>query len=617
MMKQLRLIITAIFLLSFAFAGNCQDTIRLKEKGIYPDTFGNIVSQVQAIIESSRFSENPVIIFEKGRYDFWPDGAVKKELYVSNCTEDDTSSKVKNIALWLENLDNITIEGNGARFVLHGKMISFAMQNCRNIILKNFSVDYERPTMSELTIRSINDNMVEADIHPDSRYVIENERLIFTGEGWRQWNYHAILFEPDKELLKYSTFGPFAEAEAIEKAPFRIEFRGDFSKTAFKTGDVLTIRDPYRDNCGAFINHSSEIRLENLQMNYMHGLGIVSQFSENISLVKVNVMPAAGSGRIIASFADCFHFSGCKGMVFIDSCRTSGAHDDPVNVHGTHLRVVETLPGNKLKVRFMHHQTYGFAAFEAGDSVAFIQPETLLETGTATIRSAKLLSPREMELELNEIIPENVQSGTCIENITWTPSVIISNCRFERTNTRGILLTTRRKIEVVNNTFYHTGMSAIQIADDAASWFESGVVKDLLIKGNHFIDCGYNNGGAIIAVVPENTVVDLKNPVHRNIRIENNIFETFDYPVLYAKSVKGLIFSGNRIIRTLTLEPVSGNKFTLNLNGCSGVTIRANSFEGDVPGKNIFLENMTPKEISLDKKSIHDFKVVTHKTSNI
>jgi len=264
----------------------------------------------------------------------------------------------------------------------------------------------------------------------------------------------------------------------------------------------------------------------------------------------------------------------------------------------------------------MHHQTYGFEAFITGDSITLIQPATLQEMGFAKVKSAKLLNSREMELELEESVQSGLQTGLCVENVTWTPSVTIRNCRFERTNTRGILLTTRRKILVENNMFFHTGMSAILIGDDAANWFESGMVKDVTIRGNHFINCGYNNGGAVIAVVPENTVVEINNPVHRNIRIENNIFETFDYPILYAKSVKGLNFSGNRIFHTQTIEPVSENKFTLTLNGCSGVTIRDNSFEGDVPGKNIFLENMTSKEISLDMKNKDDFKVVTHKTLN-
>jgi hypothetical protein len=51
---------------------------------------------------------------------------------------------------------------------------------------------------------------------------------------------------------------------------------------------------------------------------------------------------------------------------------------------------------------------------------------------------------------------------------------------------------------------------------------------------------------AIISIYPE--IPDLKNQkkyFHSGIVIENNVFETFDKPLLYAKSVDGLIFRNN------------------------------------------------------------------------
>ena len=261
-------------------------------------------------------------------------------------------------------------------------------------------------------------------------------------------------------------------------------------------------------------------------MHYMHGLGIVSQFSENISLIKVEVAPRPESGRQIAAFADCFHFSGCKGKILIDSCFTSGSHDDPINVHGTHLKITSVDDKNKLTVRFMHHQTYGFAAFFPRDSIAFINPKTLQPVANAIIKSAILINKREMELELEGALPKGVEIGQVIENITWTPEVSITNSRFERTNTRGLLLTTRKKVLIENNTFYRTGMHAILIANDASSWYESGPVQDVTIRGNTFEEGGYNQapGNYVIAIAPENHQLVPGYRIHRNIRIENNIF---------------------------------------------------------------------------------------------
>ncbi|HET7898442.1 MAG TPA: right-handed parallel beta-helix repeat-containing protein, partial [Flavisolibacter sp.] len=421
----------------------------------------------------------------------------------------------KAIAFAFENCNNLTLDGNNTLVVLHGKMISFAILNSVNIRVKNIRFDYERPTVSELTIQAVSDTVIETVIHRDSKYTIDSGRIQFYGEGWKTKSFHTILFDPQKEILRYSSFAPFLKSEAVENAPFQVRFKGKFANTQFHPGEVLTIRDPYRDNCGAFISQSRDIELENLHMYFMHGLGIVSQFSENISLKKVAVAPRENSGRVIASFADCFHFSGCKGLVKIDSCLTSGSHDDPVNVHGTHLQITSVDNPNKLTVRFMHHQTYGFEAFFAGDSIAFINPQTLLSLGKARLKAAKLLNRREMELEVEGSLPALVSTGLCIENITWTPEVLIRNSRFERTNTRGLLVTTPGKVVIENNTFYHTGMFPILIADDASSWFESGAVRDVTIRNNRFEDCGNNSGGAI-NIAPENHQLVVDSPVHRN-----------------------------------------------------------------------------------------------------
>jgi hypothetical protein len=583
-----------------------QTTIHAADYGVKANSFENAAAAIQKAIAASKTKDNAVLVLPGGRIDIWPEGAIKRELYISNTTENDTLSKVKSIAFLFEDCNNLTLDGNNTLVVLHGKMISFAILNSSNIKIRNIRFDYERPTMSELTIQSFTDSIVDVDIHPDSKYAIENGRVVFYGEGWKSKSHHTILFNPTNNTLHYSNFKAFLESKAIQLSPFRVRFMGNFSKSKFNRGDVLTVRDPYRDNCGGFIHLSKNIQLEEVKMHYMHGLGIVSQFSENISLFKVAVAPRENSGRIIASFADCFHFSGCKGLVKIDSCFTSGSHDDPVNVHGTHLQI-KTVEATKVKVRFMHHQTYGFAAFFAGDSIAFINPKTLLPLGTAKLKSAKLIDKREMEIEVEGTMPSFVAAGLCIENLTWTPEVVIQNSRFERTNTRGLLLTTRRKVVIQNNTFYRTGMFPILIADDAASWFESGAVQDVTIRNNVFEECGYNSGSGAINIAPENHELVQGKTVHRNILITDNTFKTFNGAVLSAKSVEGLQFTGNKIIVT-DLFNKQKLRAAIDLNACKKVSILSNKVfinsdnldQSAVPVTN--LSNMRSNEVKTNWK---------------
>ena len=526
----------------------------------------NASAALRKAVEACIATGAKVLSLPGGRIDLWPEGAVQKELYISNATEDDTLSKVKHIALCLEGARHLVVKGHHTLLMLHGKMVSFALLRCEDVAIRDIQVDYERPTMSEMTIRSVGPDRAEVLIHPDSRYRIDEAGGIhFYGEGWEGRNFFSIVYDPVDETMRYSSVDPFLRGKATSIGPLQVRFEGDFSKAGWRAGQVLTFRDPYRDNVGALIEQSRDVSLENVDMYYMHGLGVVSQYSQNLRFLGVHIEPRSGSGRIVSAFADCFHFSGCRGSILLDSCCTKGSHDDAVNVHGTHLRIVSMVgaagsagsagaagagAARVLRVRFMHPQTWGFKAFYPGDSIAYVNPRTLLPIGYGMVRRASLINPREIEIELAAAPPGSVSTGDCIENISWTPDVTIRHCRFERTNTRGVLVTTRRKVLIEDNTFYRTGMHAVLIADDALSWFESGPVRDVTIRHNRFIGCGYNSGpdGYVIAVAPENKEVVAGVFVHHDIRIEDNSFDTPDGLLLTARSVDGLTFLHNQVV---------------------------------------------------------------------
>ena len=252
----------------------------------------------------------------------------------------------------------------------------------------------------------------------------------------------------------------------------------------------------------------------------------------------------------------------------------------------------------------MHGQSYGFVAFHEGDEVAFIRAKRMERYQRAKVQEVRRVSDREVIVRLDNPVPADIEFGLdCVENMTCTPEVEIRNSYFTRTCTRGLLITTPRKAIIENNTFEKTGMSAILIEGDAEGWFESGPVCDILIRNNTFIDCAYQGGpgNAVIALNPSNTQIDPDRPVHKNVRIEDNVFQVFDYPILYAKSTKGLAFKNNTVIRTKDLQPRSSNKHAFFLNGCSQVVIEGTNWEGDILSSGLHLENMKKKHVRFSK----------------
>ncbi|MFR5555729.1 MAG: hypothetical protein ACLTKE_01905 [Coprococcus sp.] len=52
----------------------------------------------------------------------------------------------------IEGQKNLTIEGNGSLFMMHGNMMALAVAKSENITLHDFSWDFEVPTVSEMTV---------------------------------------------------------------------------------------------------------------------------------------------------------------------------------------------------------------------------------------------------------------------------------------------------------------------------------------------------------------------------------------------------------------------------------------------------------------------------------
>ena len=500
---------------------------------------------IDAFKKAATYKGKPVEInFKRGTYRLSRAESVQKLYYISNTTSEvEDADPTKHIGLHLENLENVTVNGNGSTFMMTGKMTSFIVDNCKNIVLKNMNFDYEYPTQTEIEVIEEGEKYIKAKVHPTSQYRIKDGVLEWYGEGWSytQGIAQAYDYKSDITWRTWSPLNKLVKTTELEPNLLLMEYT---EKPKAGVGLVYQMRDAIRDEVCGFIHKSSQVLLEDINYYYLGNFGIVGQYSSDISFNRNRFAPELGSGRTNAGFADFIQISGCKGLIDIQNSYFAGAHDDPINIHGTHLQVTEFISDKELKVKFMHHQSYGFDAFFKGDDVEFIDRESLISQEANKVVAVERISGREIKLTLKNKISTDVlnNKSLVVENVTWTPEVNIVNNYFGRIPSRGLLVTTRRKVNIENNTFYAMQMSGILIADDAMSWYESGMAKDVTIHNNTFIDCK----SPIIFIQPENRVD--KGYVHSNIRIENNTFKGVDGTVVSAKSVLGLDILDNLII---------------------------------------------------------------------
>ncbi|SUE34351.1 right-handed parallel beta-helix repeat-containing protein [Rikenella microfusus] len=536
---------------------------------------GDMTPRIREAVGKARAcKDRPVVIeFANADYDLYRESATAHPYPVSNTTsETENPDPTKHIGLWLKNLRNVTIEGNGARLVTHGEMTAFAIDSCENITLRNFTVAAADPTVPEMTVTEVGERHMNVRIHPLSRYEIDSAgRFAFVGRGWKLSGGIAQLYDPVRDIT-WRSWSPLPELrKAVELEPGLLRFVYDTRPRA-EAGQVFQMRDGIRDEVCGLIQYSKDITLEQLHLAFLGNFGIVGQMSENLIYRHLTFEPEPGSGRTCAGFADFVQMSGCKGEIRIEYSRFSGAHDDPINIHGTHLAVRQFTAPDQVLVRYMHPQTYGFQSFFPGNEIEFIDAHTLLPVAACKVRQAEMKNDREILITLARPVGQDLsdKSELVVENTTYTPEVVIRGNYFSRVPTRGILVTTRRRVLIENNTFFRTRMSGILIADDARSWFESGMVRDVTIRGNRFVECA----SPAILIAPEND----RNGgyVHRNIRIENNRFRLSDAgAAVSAKSVGGLQIRGNLFS---TPQNTSIDRL-IRTEACDGITIEDNRIE--------------------------------------
>jgi hypothetical protein len=495
------------------------------------------------------------------------------------------------------------VEGENSLLLMHGLMTPIAIDHSHNITVRNLAVDFPHPSVVEalVTAASSDGTSLDLEVHRSNNLTVSGGKVVFGshGEGWTLAGDTPLCQEYDpQEDITWRRGNPLqdgAQVAAVGKGgqSLRLTFQQKQNQLP-QPGHHLWFRDGARRNAGLVTQYSSAVSFESVAMHFMSGFGIVAQYTRDITLSNVSVETPVSSGRHCASQADVLHFSGCAGLINVTGGRFVGAQDDGANVHGTHLQIVEQQSERHILVQFMQSESYGFQAFFPGDKVQFTRSDTLESFGTGVVKSAKMLSakgcaaakdnatelPCQFAVELEEPLVGARMKMDVVENLAWTPDVHVSGAYFSRIPTRGLLLTTRGRVRILNNTIHTPLRPALHIADDAASWYESGPISDILFDGNIVIrkhntsSSHAHMDSSPVDVQPSNT----KNAtVHRNLRVTNNelhLHQGSELGVVTAKSIAGVVLSGNRIFSPgRALLPAQ----MVSATNCSAIVVKDNT----------------------------------------
>lgn len=581
--------------------------IRLAAYGVRPGA-DSLSSKFRKALEDIRriYPDNQALTlhFEPGKYVFHSQDASVREIYISN--HDQPGERA--IALNLDGWKNLTIDGGGSQFWFEGRLIPIVLSHCTGCTLRNFSIDFVHPQVMQVTV--VRNNGADGiDFLPSTEAqwrINANGRVEGYGEGWAQDFLTGNAFDPVTHHILYRTADLAPDLRQISTLPLdegtaliaqlpehslqgnprhlsssdtsvRVLHAPLWQDSRLPVGTLVALRGYERPCPGIFLGNDTDTHIHNVRVSSCEGMGLIAHMCQDIDLQGLRITPSPSDkyGRRYSSQADATHFSHCRGHISSVGGVYEGMLDDAINVHGIYLKVRERLDAHTLRCTYEHDQAWGFDWGNVGDTIQIIRSRTM-DTVDMPANIIAAIRPdgdpkapaKGFIITLRDAIPAEIGAQTDetfgIENLTWTPSVRFAHNTVRNNRARGALFSSPRRTVCEDNFFDHTSGCAILLCGDCNGWYESGAVRDLVIRRNVFLNAltsMYQFTEGVISIYPE--IPDLEGakqyfhgtPGKSGILIEDNIFDTFGTPLLFAKSTQGLIFRNNAVKRNNDFEP--------------------------------------------------------------
>lgn len=484
------------------------------------------------------------LIFDKGVYDFYPDKASEDVMYVSN----HDIYGIYRIAFLLKGMKNFTVDGGGSKFLFHDCIIPFVLKNSENIVLENFSIDYDRVPSIETFVTRVEEDYLEMDVLGEETYRIDRGQLYAQDQlGLKDYPYRYIYVRGmnyDHRYLSITrdapAWGEVAQFEDLGDRKLRM-----YQKTVrVEAGTNLTLRcHATRQTSNIVISECKDVSVLGVTMYRGYGMGVLAQKTENVTIDRMTV--EAREGHMDSLNADATHFVHCKGLVKVANSSFREQLDDALNIHGIFTKIIEKTD-DYILIKYMHHQAQGINIYDKGSVFQTLNQKTLIPNGEYEIADVDVINMNITRLYVKGGT-KDIQVGDVVEDLTWSCDLLFENNKVYDNRARGMLVAAKGKAVIRNNYFNSPGV-AILFESDGQYWYESGGTNHVEIVENTFENCKFTDGwGKYVITVKPREEFNEGQFYHKYIRIADNRFVDNNAPLLYADNIAHVVFENNTI----------------------------------------------------------------------
>ena len=252
-------------------------------------------------------------------------------------------------------------------------------------------------------------------------------------------------------------------------------------------------------------------------------------------------------------------------------------------MHGIYTRVAGLVDDFTIGVKRVHGQQQGFLFATPGDSIRLSDMNSLKPYATIKVRSVSSLNAEYMEITFTESVKDLLQANSVADNLTWQADLHMKNTTVRRNRARTMLISTGGNVIVENNDFQTCTFASILLEGDGTFWHESGPVRNVIIRNNHFRDFGLASGNAPLIQFSARIKFEDKptHYYHQNIVFEDNTCEVFGRIVANISYVDGFVFRGNTIKQSHSYPQASADGPVFNFKASRNILIEKNEYLWD------------------------------------
>lgn len=520
---------------------------------------GDATLEVQKAVDEAINTGADRLVFEKGRYEFTPG----------------TNPKWHGYSIIFHSPKNMTIDGQGSEFIFDSKVGGFYFHGSENINLINLTIDWKRPLFSVGEVLESREK--EFDVKIWDEFPVEGGEPV------------AAYMDYEKEtrlprIGGIDLYHGVERTELIAPQTLRVFQRVDARP---RPGDLVVLRHQVYAYNAITLDHCRRARVADVAIYTCPGMGIVAKNSHDVSISRLQVRPKPGTNRIMSTTADATHFSGCTGMVRITDSYFEGMGDDAGNIKtGLYLTIKEILDNRTVVGQ---HNLNIPDPPSPGDLMEFIETKDLLPYDTRRVES--VTTPDNYSLHhvtFSEDLPRNLKVGDVIGNASRVARVYIAGNTVKNNRARGFLVQIRGAI-IEDNHFENITGAALNICTEVVHFFESIGTRDITVRNNQMINCGYGaalgQGAISIYATLSQFRQALRPGVHNNIRLENNRIDGSDNSAIFASATDGLYIADNTITNVSRRATMDSGNAAIYIMSTRNAIIRSNQAHPEDQGK--------------------------------